>query len=177
MYVFIGLGVSEFFLDLRKEVLNIYDKLGFDNNLESLPFHISLKMSFHIPFELLDDVLDTVTNYIKNCNPVMVFPKGIELENGICWIRMQENKVLNRIHDEICTLLQEKFSIPLHEYDLDYIFHTTLFLHNDVNKVNEAYELIRNWNIPKEIIPEEVLIGVSDDGSVGSYEIIRRIYL
>ena len=177
MYVFVGLNVSEFFPKIKDEIKRIEEKLEYKNNLSKLPLHISLKMSFEISDDKLDNVLDELTLFFKDLTPIMVVPKEIENDNGICWIRMDENKRLNLIHDKLNTLLQNKFNVPLHEYDLDYKFHTTLFLDKDINKVNESFELIKEEVLPVNIFPEEILIGVSPNGDVGSYEIIRRIFI
>lgn len=177
MYVWIGLNVSEFLPKFTSERKRLYDSLGFNNNLCSLPLHISLKMSFDINEEIKDEVIDLITEYAKNLNPMIITPKKIENNNGICWIIMEENKILNRIHNDLNSMLLNKYNVPLHEYDCDFLFHTTLFMHEDIELVNKAYLKIKDLDLPKELIPEEILVGVSADGSIGSYEIVRRIFI
>ena len=177
MFVFIGFNLNEEFKNIHNEAKKIGKVLEFNDKLFIFPMHISLKISFEIKDEILNDVLETLTLFFKQCNPFIIFIKGIEKDGEICWIRTEENKRLNKLHDDINNLLLEKYQIPLHEYDLDYKFHSTLFIDQDITKIDKAYELIKDYPLPNEVIPEEIMIGVSSSGSIGSYEIIRRIFL
>ena len=74
----------------------------------------------------------------------------------------------------ILTVL-EKYNIPLHEYDLDYKFHTTLFMDDDWEKVKQAYRKIRHMKLPARLTAERFVIGVSASGALGTYRIYKTI--
>lgn len=63
----------------------------------------------------------------------------------------------------------------MHEYDLDYKYHTTLFMDNNTHSIKEAYNLINNIELPQSIIANQFIIGVSKTGELGSYSIYRKI--
>ena len=63
----------------------------------------------------------------------------------------------------------------MHEYDLDFKFHTTLFMDDDIQKVCQAYNLIENITLPNYFLINKFLIGQSDDGKLGSYKIINNV--
>ncbi len=46
---------------------------------------------------------------------------------------------------------------------------------NNPNKIKEAYSLIKEEKLPKSIIANQFIIGVSETGELGSYKIYKRI--
>ena len=57
---------------------------------------------------------------------------------------MNNNDQIDRIHLDLVNIIEKQFGIAPHEFDLDYKFHTTLFMSDDVDKNRKAYEIIKN---------------------------------
>ena len=62
--------------------------------------------------------------------------KNIGVNNNIIWTLFEENKVLYTIHEE----LDEKlitYGINRHEFDRNFIFHSTLFMDDNVDRIDK----------------------------------------
>ena len=69
----------------------------------------------------------------------------------------------------------KKYGVPLHEYDMDYKFHTTLFMDSDTDKMNAAYDAIKNEPVPKTLRADRFIIGTSPSGALGTYSVYKEI--
>lgn len=175
MYVWTGINIDSQVADIKPCVKAIEESIGFDNSIFTLPFHISLKISFKVDDEIYPEVINTILDYYKTLEPFDIEVSGIEIENTIVWIRMKEDLNINRIHDDLDRILMEKYGVPRHEYDLDYKFHTTLFMDSDEAKIAAAYEQIRDAKVPASLRADKLLIGASDSGALGSYKVTHNI--
>lgn len=177
MFVWIGIDVDEQLQEVRKVIQRMDNEKKIKNSCLTLPLHISLKMSFPILEERLIDVVELLTEYYKTIEPFEIPIDGIEGHTNIVWIKMMENKCLNRIHNDLNDLLKEKFNVGLHEYDRDYLFHTTLFMDNDEKAIKECYEEIKNITLPSSLKAFKFVIGTSKTGDLGTYAVIREVFL
>lgn len=175
MYLWVGINVEEQLENIREKSKLIENRIGFKNSNFTLPLHISLKMSFLINDKDYNLILNEIANIYKNTKPFLIETKGIECEDVICWIKMCDNEMLNELQYNINTFLLNTFGIPLHEYDTDKKFHTTLFMENDYNKISNAYNLIKDINVPKLLIANKFVIAMSQTGALGTYKIIKEI--
>lgn len=175
MWLWIGIDVDKEYLKTKDKIIEVMDKVDFDKSLLTLPFHISLKMSFLIDDNDYDKITKVIKDILINTKPFTVKVKGREVMPNIIWARYFDNEDLNKIHDELNESLLNEFNIPLHEYDLDYKFHTTLFMDFDCNKVNKASILTDDLILPKSIRVNRFLIGVSPKGELGTYKVIEEI--
>lgn len=175
MYLWLGINVDNQLQDIQKIAKKIEKEIGFENSNFTLPWHISLKMSFYIQKEQYSAIIDDIICFYQSIQPFEIEVKGIEYDQNICWIMMKENQFLNQIHDQLNQMLLEKYHIPLHEYDLDYKFHTTLFMDKDENKVKEAFNAIKDRKIPSKLHAFLFVIGSSDSGKLGSYRLTHEI--
>lgn len=175
MYIWVGINVDDQLIEIKEKARIIEKNLKFNHSNFTLPFHISLKMSFNINSEDYKSVVNDLTNYFLTLEQFIISVKGIEYENTITWIMMNCNQNLNNIHDQLNKLLADKYHIPLHEYDLDYKFHTTLFMDDDKEKVKKAYDLIKDNLIPSSLVANRFLIGMSEEGKLGTYRVIKEI--
>ena len=64
---------------------------------------------------------------------------------------------------------------PRHEYDLDFMFHTTLFMDDDTEKVAKAYEKVKDISVPDKLVASRFVIGTSESGDLGTYKIHKTI--
>ena len=175
MYIWIGIDVDDQLADIRERVGVLEKALKIANSNLTLPFHISLKISFPLEGRAAQEAIEAVERYYRTLPSFAIPVAGIEYHESICWIRMQENKTLNRIHDELNQRLLECFGVGLHPYDEDYLFHTTLFMDDDTKKVYEAYQAVKDEPLPAVLYPSAYLIGTSENGALGTYHIKKRV--
>ena len=76
----------------------------------------------------------------------------------------EKNKVLN-----------EEYNIPYHEYDLEFIFHTTIFMNDDKSLIKKGYDILKDEELPEEIFVNKCLIGTSEDGLSCTFKVIKEI--
>lgn len=177
MFMWLGIDVDDQLQEIKKEASIIENKLYFLHSNLTIPFHISLKMSFNVDEQLFDHIMTDVINIYKRFHSFEIEVKGIENNDTICWIKMKENQTLNEIHDILNDFLLKKYHIPLHEYDLDYQFHTTLFMDEDKDKVSKAYQLIQHAPVPKVLRVNKMIIGRSPNGALGTYHVFKEYLL
>ena len=175
MYIWLGIDVDSQLNEIKQEAKRVEREIGFIHSNFTLPLHISLKISFKIDDNLVDKLISDISNFFNTIKPFDIQVEGIEYDQTITWIRMKNNQSLNLIHDELNKFLLEKYDIPLHEYDLDYKFHTTLFMDDDSCKVKKAYDLIKTFEVPLTLRANKFLIGKSKEGKLGTYKVFKEI--
>lgn len=175
MYVWIGIDVDNQFKEIKNKALVIDKNIKFKNSCFTLPLHISLKTAFKVDKDHFEKIISTIINYYLSIKPFRIDIDSLEKYDNIIWIRMSRNKELDKIHDGLNDILKNEYGIELHEYDLDYKYHTTLFMDNDFNAINEAYNTIKNEELPSSIFANQFLIGTSESGDLGTYTIYKKI--
>lgn len=173
MYIFLGIDVDNQFSKVKNRAKLIDKSIGFENSCFTLPLHISLKASFKIDNSTFDNIIEEVIKYYSSIQPFKIDISKLEMYDNIIWIRMYRNEELDKVHDDLNKILLEKYNVELHEYDLDYKYHTTLFMDNNTNNIKRAYNLINKIELPQSIIANQFIIGVSETGELGSYHIYK----
>ena len=172
MYIWIGIDVDSQLTEIKEKAIAAERRIGFCNSNFTLPLHISLKISFPIADELFIEVKDDIVAILNEYEAFEIDVCGIELFENICWIRMHRNLDLDDIHDKLNKILLEKYGVPLHEYDTDYKFHTTLFMDKDPSKVLDAFNALHGVEAPSKLIAERFVIGTSESGALGTYRVV-----
>lgn len=141
----------------------------------SLPFHISLKISFEIPKERFDEVVKDIHNFYKTLNPFEIGIKGIEHTGSIVWITMKKSSELSSIHKRLDEMLLQKYGIMQHAFDKDFKFHTSIFITDNSEKAAKAFAAIKDAYLPKSLKAERFIIGLSETGTAGTYQVLEKI--
>ena len=175
MYIWTGIDMDDQLAGIREQVRQLEREQGVTNSNLTLPFHISLKMSFEMDEARAAEVADTLEAYYRKLRPFEIPVSGVEYHTTIAWIRMKENEMLNRIHNGLNDLLAERFGVGLHEYDRDFLFHTTLCMDEEADLVRRFYEALRDEPLPAALKAEHFLIGASPSGALGTYRVVRRV--
>ena len=175
MFVWVGINVEEQLKETRKAVDGVFEKIDISNVTCQLPLHISLKISFNIENELFDSVLNDIVSIYQAQKPFKIDVKGIEKHENIMWIRMHSNKDLEALATALNVMLKEKYNVPLHVYDLDFIFHTTLFMDDDREKINIAHTILGDLNLPETLVANTFVIGKSETGENGTYRVYKTV--
>ncbi len=175
MYIWTGIDVSAPFAAIGSRMAALERDLHFAYRNSDFPLHISLKISFFLPDEKAEEAIADIAAIYRQYGAFSIEVAGIVNEGPILWLRMAENKTLNAIHDSLNALLSEKYSVPMHPYDGDYKFHTTLFMDEDREKVAAAAAALGDFPHPREISASTFCIGCSDTGAPSTYRIVKTL--
>lgn len=175
MHIWIAADLDPQLGELKAQLCAIRSRMDLDDPSGTLPLHISLKISFEIGDDLVEDALRAVTQYCSAQSPFPVSPEGIEQNGSIVWIKARANGALRKIHSDLTGLMQERFGITPHEFDLDFKFHTTLFFGSCRAEADRAFAAMQNLPLPTEVNVNRFLIGTSPTGQPGTYRVIREI--
>ena len=173
MYIWIGCALPEIFEEeLRSRCLEYNRELKLDTVAFSLPQHISLKISF--PTDRPEAVLDAVEGILCRETEFYVNLKEPKLEGKILWLPVEENSRLRMLHDKLDAHLRERFDIRQHPLDQAFLFHSTLFLDEDTEKLAAMREKLAGWG-SRSCKVDGFWLGVSESGKAGTYRVVRRV--
>ncbi len=174
MFLWTGLDVSSSLPGLKEAVAEAERKLQPVHSALTLPFHISLKMPFPLQPGQEESINEALRTFCAGCTALTAPVRNVEVLDTIVWIRMAECPELNRMKEQLNALLQTRFGIALHEYDADQVFHVTLFMDEDREKVRQAGAFFESIPLPEILPAERLLTGCSETGELGTYRIIGR---
>ncbi len=175
MYIWIGINVDGQMPSLKEKALLADRELGFKNSCFTLPQHISLKISFDVAPQKVDNVIADILSYYEKIEPFYIKPDKIQNCQNICWILHRSCPEIERISLDLNNMLQARYGVPLHEYDLDFLFHTSLFMDDDFTKVAAAYERVKDTPLPEKLKANRFVIGASESGALGTFKIIHEV--
>ena len=173
MYIWIGCAVPEdIAAPLRAYCRECNQGLCLSTVAFALPQHISLKISFSVPepepvLTFLEEILS------KECRFEAGFAEISKLGN-ILWCGIRENPRMPQLHQQLDTLLQTHWGVTPHPFDLDFQFHSTLFLDSDEGKLEQMCSLLQHYPLPETFPVTTCLLGTSPDGTPGSYQVVRK---
>lgn len=176
MHIWTGCKLpEEFETQLRARCVPLSQELGLDISGFTLPQHISLKISFDAG-EQHPEILEFIKEILQQEAPFTVFPAGIQQHGGILWITFRENETLRRLHDTLDSTLSQKYQIPQHMFDKQFFFHSALFL-GDPETIARARAALVDISLPSELKIDTFLLGLSEEGTSGTFQIARQIEL
>lgn len=177
MYIWVAIDVNEQVIKLREVAENYIKERGLSSTTFSLPFHISLKISFQIPDDKFEDAVSDIRDFYKSLKPFEIKTKVIERAGSIVWIAMQYSNELVDIHKKLDEMMFEKYGVVQHDFDKDFKFHTSVLALNDEVDILKAYDAIKDTDIPKTLRAERFIIGSSVEGLAGTYSVIEEVEL
>jgi 2'-5' RNA ligase len=163
---------------MKAKVVKLNKKFGFTEIASHLPQHISLKISFECEnhVEVMNDLEKEVLSKYSNFN---VKTKLMEVNPGIIWILYDKNEMLEKLHNDIVEFLESKYKIVPHEFDKNFIFHTTL-IHDEtasISKLRELKDQLEKSFEPKVLNVSEIIFGASEDNQPKTFKTIKEISL
>ncbi len=174
MYIWVGCKLPEGFEKaIREKALSENKAIGLDTLAFCLPQHISLKISFST--DRTEAVLAWLREYLARQPSFFVSLQGIEQAPGVLWLRVVDDPVLDGLHRQLDALLLERFAIPRQALDKHFIFHSSLFMDADAEKLRQMAKALAGMVLPKLLPVEAFLLGTSPDGSPGSYRVVAEI--
>ena len=175
MFIWTAILLDEQLAELKNKARKIEEELNLKPSCHELPSHISLKISFEVADEKLDDIINRIDDFYHHLIPFEVECDCIEKEGEIVWLKMKQSHLLKCVQISLNELLLREFNVPLHPYDCDFKFHSTLFLNSDEEKIIQAFDLIKNETYPKTLKASKFVIGISQTGELGSYSVHKEI--
>ena len=96
MYIWTGIIVEGQLDEVKAEAIKAEEKLNLPP-LFGFPMHVSVKISFFVPNDKTNEVVDFLSEYFSSLKPFSVPVKAIELEDTIVWVRMKECDELKKM--------------------------------------------------------------------------------
>lgn len=177
MYLWLAIDINDELADIRHTAEQITCKLGSTNSALTLPLHISLRISFPIEDEMFEKITTRIDEYYSMLSPFVVEILEIEKCGNIIWLKIQENTQLKRIHEDLVAILLHEFGVQPHSFDLSFLYHCSLFVDDDLIKVDEAYTYLRHESFPKSVQARKLTIGCSESGRAGEYSVFKEYCL
>lgn len=176
MYIWTAVNVDSQLASIKKKAMEIEKEIKFEqSDISRLPLHVSLKISCFVEDGKYDEVVNDLTGIFKTYRPFTITPKTIELHETISWLHMESNEYLEKLHGEMCSLFVNKYGTTLDRYDNEFVYHSTLFLDPDTDKVKAAFLKIKDEPVPEVLRADRFVIGGSPDGKINTYRVFKEI--
>ena len=176
MYIWIGVKLPrDFENEVRTHCLALNEKIELDTTAFLLPQHISLKISFDT--DRTDAVLEDLKTFVSEQNPFAVRLQSAQQMGNILWLPVADNDHLRHLHESLDARLESNFDIAQHKFDKEFLFHSTLFMDPDMEKVAKMAEVLANYPIERELTVDTFLLGVSEQGKPGTYRVVSEIQI
>ena len=174
MFLWVGCKLPEAFeQEIRQHCLSLNREIGLNTVAFELPQHISLKISFQT--EEPEAVADFLAGFLAKQQAFSVRISRAEQNGTILWIPAEENDTLRHLHTQLDALLEDRFAIPQHPFDTCFLFHSTLFMDPEEEKIRVMNSLLADYPLARELTVDTFLLGASETGKPGTCRIIREI--
>ncbi len=174
MYIWVGCKLPESFeKEIRAKCLAENERIGLSTAAFSLPQHISLKISF--PTDRTEAVLAWLRAYLAAQPAFWVKLSAVEQVPGVLWLKAAENADLERMHRELDENLLQLFGVERHMYDGCFLFHSSLFVDPDGQKLTAMARALGTLALPESLPVDTFLLGASPDGKPGNFCVLEEI--
>lgn len=174
MYIWVGCRLPENFQrEIRDHCLVLNQRVGLNTEAFALPQHISLKISFNS--SRVEEIMEFLTQTLSQQHPFQVSLMNVEQEGEILWIPVAENSRLQELHGVLDRELERRFDISQHPFDKNFLFHSTLFIDQDREKVSRMRRMLADYPMARELWVDTFLLGQSETGTAGSYHVVCEI--
>lgn len=174
MYLWMAVDLAGQLEEIRRRALKENEKIGLSEAAFTLPAHVSLKISFPVAGEASESVQQEAAEIFRRMPPFSIRVKGLQQGPGVLWIAMEENEKLRLLHEKMVALAAE-YGAPAHPFDLDFCYHSTLFLSGETEKLALMEKALEEVRLPGCVPAAGFLIGGSESGKPGEYRVFRRI--
>lgn len=172
MYVWVGCDISPKFIEFREKVKEFNAEICASETALSFPQHVSLKITFEMDDEIAKHCIKDIIELLKEQKSFIARTQQIELHDGIIWIRVEENEQFKALHDEL-DQIAISYAVKQHEFDKSFIFHSTVIMDEDKEKLSALFEKIKDIPYPEELKINTFLVGHSNNKI--EYKVDRRI--
>ncbi len=177
MYLWFAIDVDQQLTQLRKKAEQITAAGRISNAALTLPAHISLRISFPVEEDIREELLAKVRHYFQSLAPFSVQIKGLEVVQGIVWLRIRENDRLQEIHTQLLDLTQREYAIAPHPFDGDFKYHVSLLTGNDPRLARDFFQALGQLPLPATLRVDTLILGASPTGRAGDYAVTETIFI
>ena len=175
MYIWCALDLDRALCGIRRAAIEYNTRLRLSELAFTLPQHLSLAISFEVEDGAWREAVELIEHTAKDVPPPTLTPLGVERQGDIIWIAFEKSEPLGRLHSLILNDVKGELGIPPHTFDLDFRYHSTLFLGGDGAALSEMAEHLSKIALPQSLIADGYLIGISESGRAGEYRVVRKI--
>lgn len=173
MYIWVGCDINPKFIEYREKVKELNAELNLSETALKLPQHISLKITFEMDEEIAKHCIKDIIELLKTAKPFTAKIEELELRgDGIIWLRVQENEEFTALHKELDEIAIS-YAVKPHALDKQFIFHSTVIMDGDKERLAIMYEKLKDIPYPEELKINTFLVGHSDDNI--TFKVDRRI--
>ena len=173
MYIWVGCDINPKFIEYREKIKEINADVKASETAFNLPQHVSLKISFEMDEDVAKHCIKDIIELLKSTKPFTAKVRGLELhDDKIIWLRMEENEHLKALHDEL-DQIAISYAVKQHEFDKHFIFHSTVIMDEDKQKLEALFDRIKDIPYPDELKINTFLVGHSYD--YVEFKVDRRI--
>ncbi len=174
MYIWVGCKLPESFeKEIRAKCLAANESIGLSTMAFYLPQHISLKISF--PTDRGEEILSWLRKYLARQQAFRVRLTAVEQIPGVLWLSVADHPVLKRLHKELDEALWQRFGVEQHVFDKEFMFHSSLFVDPDVQKLSCMAKTLGELALPEDLQVDSFLLGGSPDGAPGNFCVLEEI--
>lgn len=175
MYIWLGIDLDNQLRQLKTLRDQTRTQLGMPVDNPNFPMHISLKISFQIPDNLVEQVVQDLCGYFTTLAPFDIHVDKFECHPNISWVLYKPCQPLMDISTHLNNFLLENYNVPLHEYDTDFKYHSTLFLDGTTEQIAQGFDVIKQYSLPQKVTANTFCIGMSPNGANYTYAVTHRI--
>ncbi len=179
MFLWLGLELPiNFEMESRNKVEMLAKHFTFKKTAFFLPQHISLKIAFEC--KDYQEVIKTLKSEVLcKYQPFTVKTRKLEVNPSIIWIRFKKSQTLIDLHDDIVAALEMRHGIIPHEFDHEFIFHSTLVHDENLSKedLKQMYKILKKEYKRTVLRMSKVIFGISEDNEPETFKIVDRMEL
>lgn len=175
MYIWLGVDLDNQLSSLKTMRDNARKQLGLPVDNPNFPMHVSLKISFEVADNIAPKLMDQLCAYFATLKPFDIFVDKLELHPNISWILYKPSSQLQAISTHLNNYLLNNYNVPLHEYDTDFKYHSTLFLDGTPDQIAQGFDIIKHHPLPQKLTANTFCIGMSETGVNYTYTVVKRI--
>ena len=172
MFVWVGCDINPKFIEFREKVKELNAEVGACETAFNFPQHISLKITFDMDEDVAKHCIKDIIDLLKEAKPFTAKIQNLELHDNIIWLRVEKNEQFAFLHEEL-DQIAISYAVKQHPFDKDFIFHSTVVMDEDKEKLVALFEKLKDIPHPEELKINTFLVGHSYDKI--EYKVDRRI--
>lgn len=175
MHIWLGIDLDSQLKQLKTLRDNTRKQLGMGVDNPDFPMHVSLKISFEVADVVASQLLDELCSYFATLTPFEIFVDKPECHPNISWLLYKPCVELQAISTHLNNYLLNNYNVPLHEYDTDFKYHSTLFLDGTTEQIAQGFDVLKQFPFPQKVTANTFCIGTSPTGENYTYKVIHRV--
>ena len=172
MQIWVGCDINSKFFEYREKVKELNAEINASESALNFPQHISLKITFEMEDEIAKHCIKDIIELLKSAKSFTAKTEGLEVHDGVLWLKIQECDELKFLHDEL-DQIAISYAVKQHPFDKEFIFHSTVIMDGDREKLCKMYEKLKDIPYPEELKINTFVIGHTYDNI--EYKVDRRI--